>query len=344
MRLIPGAPETMTLGLALSPDGKTIATTRSDGRLSLRNERGTECILDSRGGVWWGLAFSPDGRYLAVGRDEPGIAAFDLVEGGPGFILDLPLSQSRSLAFSPDGRTLAVTSGNAGRILLWDLAMGRERSRLTGRFPAVDIAFSPDGRTLAVAEQEQKQVILWDLKTGLSRSLFTESAAGFSSVAFSPDGSLLAAAGPAQGVVRLCDVGSGRVRLEIAKHAGGTNAVGFSPDGSRLVTSGSDGMVRIWRVDTGEPIARLDGDSPQLPRLLISDDGRILAAGRDNHIRVWHVDDIAEIRPGGTGFRKSRRSIRSLTLKTPTPSEGRGLAGSACSQFCIPNSKGSVLQ
>ena len=75
-RLIPGEPGMTALAFALSPDGKRIATTRIDRRVSLRG-RGVDRILDPRGGVSRGLAFSPDGRTLAVGRDEPGVLLFD---------------------------------------------------------------------------------------------------------------------------------------------------------------------------------------------------------------------------------------------------------------------------
>src|SRR5262249_1093825 len=52
-RLIPGAAGALTLGFALSPDGETIATTRSnDERLSLRDGRSAERILDLPGWGW----------------------------------------------------------------------------------------------------------------------------------------------------------------------------------------------------------------------------------------------------------------------------------------------------
>src|SRR5579883_1820222 len=109
-RLIPGSPGMMALGFALSPDGKMIATTRCDGRVSLRG-RGVERILDPLGrAASRGLAFSPDGRTLALGRDEPGILLFDVVGGGSPITLSTPLRLSCALAFSSDGRTLAATT------------------------------------------------------------------------------------------------------------------------------------------------------------------------------------------------------------------------------------------
>jgi WD40 repeat protein len=300
MRLILGKPRTMTAGFALSPDGRTIATTRSDGRVSLRDHRGIERVLDLHGWPWGGLAFSPDGRFLAVGRDKPGIPIFDLAAGVSWTVLSAEISRSKAVAFSPNGRSLAASTDHDGRILLWDLAAGRIRMRLRGRFPALDLAFSPDGRSLAAGERGEARVTLWDLGTGRGRSIFRASSGVIASVAFSPDGSLLAAAGPTDRVVRLWELSSGRLRYEIVGHPGGTNAVRFSPDSGLLITSGSEGMVRIWKVETGELIAGLDGYSGHslvLGRLFLSADGRMIAAtAGDNDVRVWDLGEIDEVR------------------------------------------------
>ncbi len=297
-RLIPREPGTSAFGFAVSPDGKTIATTRRDGRLSL-DIRGIERILELQARASWGLSFSPDSRFLAVARDEPGIPIFDLAAGRSRIILNEEISCSRALAFSPDGRSLAALTARDGEILLWDLSAGRVRTRLRGRFSALDLAFSPDGRSLAAGEGGERRVTLWDLETGQARSIFGKPSEATTSVAFSPDGSLLAAAGTYDRVVRLWELPSGRLRLRISGHTGGSNCVRFSPDGGLLITAGSDGMVRIWKVETGEPIASLDGRSGHflvLPRLFLSADGRMVAApGFDNAVRVWDLDDIDEV-------------------------------------------------
>ena len=322
MRMIRGEPGTFTFGFALSPDGKTIAMTRSDGRLPLRDDRGIEGILGAHGRAWWGLAFSPDGRFLAVGRDQPGIPIFDLATGGSWTVLNTEISRANAVAFSPDGRSLAASTDRDGQVLLWDLTAGRVRTRLRGRFPALDLAFSPDGRSLAAGERVEERVTLWDIETGRARAIFSGSFGGITSVAFSPDGRLLAAAGPADRVVRLWELPSGRLRLRIPRHAGGSNAVRFSPDGGLLFTAGSDGMVRIWKVATGEPIASLDGYSGHswvLTRLFLSANGRMVAAtGYDNDVRVWNLDEIDEV-----PFHRARKGmIHRGRVTSEIPSEG----------------------
>src|SRR6516162_9787732 len=65
-RLARGGPGVETLAFAFSPDGQTIATTQSDGRVALREVASGWSILrflNDRGHDW-AVAFSPDGRTL----------------------------------------------------------------------------------------------------------------------------------------------------------------------------------------------------------------------------------------------------------------------------------------
>jgi WD40 repeat protein len=320
MRLVLGGAGPTAIGFALSPDGRTIATTHSHGRWSLRDlrdERGTERLVGHYRGPAWAPAFSPDGRRLVLGRGELGVLLLDLAAGGHPVPLDLPRSAVRALAFSPDGRTLAAAAWPDVEIVLWDLATNRERTRLRDRSRALSLAFSPDGRSLAAGEQCDQRIILWDLETGRSRSIYEEPAGHITSVAFSPDGRLLAAAGPAHRNVRLWDPGSGRLRRQVAGHVGGALSVAFSPDGGRLATSGNDGMARIWNVATAELLTCLDGRTMRLTQVAFSADGRTLVAiGSDDHVRVWDLDDIDKANADSTLRRSSGQTGRMRSRET----------------------------
>jgi WD40 repeat protein len=294
-RRVRGETGVMTLGFAFSPDGKTIATVDTAGRVAIWD--GPDDWRISRfldyDGIAWSLAFSADGRLLAVGGAEPDILVFNLISAGDHHVLDSPAGQTKALTFSPDGMTLAATSGRNAKILLYDLAARRVRTTLLGEIPALSIAFSPDGRYLASGARDKKTVNLWDLATGRSRSLIREAHGPIASVAFSSDGSLLAAACSIDRVVRIWDVSSGRLWRQFEGHTGGTNSLSFSPDGETLTTSGNDGYVKLWRVATGEQLARQDAQSGWLPNVAFSPDGQTLAAtGSDNDLRLWDIDEI----------------------------------------------------
>jgi WD40 repeat protein len=295
MRLAQGQDGVMTLGFAFSPDGKTIATIDSGGRVAIwenQDDWRISRFLDF-GGSAWCAAFSPDGRFLAVGGAQLDILVFDIPSGKVARALHSPTGRTKALAYSPDGSTLVATTGRNALIMLYDLDTGGVHTTFVGDIPAVSVAFSPDGRSLASGARDRKSVNLWDLETGQSQLLLREAIGPISSLAFSSDGTLLAAACSIDGLVRLWDVSSGRLWRQFEGHRGGTNSASFSPDGGTLATSGNDGFVKLWSVATGEQFASLDGQSLWLPNLAFSTDGRTLfATGSDNNIRLWEIDDV----------------------------------------------------
>ena len=93
MRWARGEAGAMTLGITISPDGKTIATVDSAGRVAIWDKEDDWRIsrfLDY-GGLAWSVAFSPDGRFLAVGGGDTAILVFDLSTGAAPRALNPPV-------------------------------------------------------------------------------------------------------------------------------------------------------------------------------------------------------------------------------------------------------------
>jgi WD40 repeat protein len=240
-------------GLALSPDGKTLAVAGSGVRLwQTATGRPLGAALPSAGrGRYRAVAFSPDGSMLATlgpdgtariwsvaTRQEIGAP---MTVGGRG-------AQTGAVAFSPDGRTL-VTVGAGGRIQLWSVATHKPDGRPMAAGPAtIVVAFSPGGATMATGGSDGS-VRLWDVATQQEIGTpMTADAQPVYAAAFGPGGSVLATAG-GDGRVRLWDVATRQeIGTPMTADAQPVYAAAFGPGGSVLITAGGDGTARVWDV------------------------------------------------------------------------------------------------
>jgi hypothetical protein len=150
-------------GLALAPDGQTLALTTLHRVVLLFDlASGREVARLQHTDVPTRLLFSPDGRLLAT------------LAGKSAWLWDVathrPLTRFRAfqryaeaLAFHPAGRLLGV-GGRDGEVRLLDTSDLRQVACLDWGVGAVhDLAFAPDGMTVAAAGQNNALVV-WDLE------------------------------------------------------------------------------------------------------------------------------------------------------------------------------------
>ncbi|MDX3841480.1 WD40 repeat domain-containing protein [Streptomyces europaeiscabiei] len=195
---------TAVTALALSPDGRTLLTTRTPADGEPSNERwdtATRSRTDSLTGPGLAsvrLALSPRDDLVVgdnrVARGTTGRSgALDLVQG----------DHISALAFSPDGSRVAA-GDRTGRVALWDGDLRRRAGVLRNVFPAPlggtpeavsALALSPDGHTLAVGG-DAGTIQLWDTATQqpLGGPL-PSPGERIASLAFSPDNTTLFAGG-----------------------------------------------------------------------------------------------------------------------------------------------------
>jgi WD40 repeat protein len=290
--------------VAVSPDGKVIATAGQDEKVYFWNagdRKRSGSPLESFENSVEAIAFSPDGKRLAsVAYGQ--VRLWDVkgrrADGSP---LPGGTSDIDDVRFSADGETLWA-SGTDGTVLAWDVAQGRAKksTKISFDASAQHTLLSPDGSKLLVESIGKLQ--FYNVKSGKPIGVplknESESSLSYYSMAFSPDGKTVAG-GASNGSVVLWEVASRRplgADLKPAPVNGSSsgsivNALTFSADGKALASGGYDRSVQLWDIAGRKPLGGpLTGHTAGVTSLAFSpDDDLLVSASQDKTARVWNV-------------------------------------------------------
>ena len=138
--------------LALSPDGKWLATAGADDDARVFALHGDPTpIMLTHSAVVNDVAFSPDGRSLVSGLASGVAQIWTVANWQSGMTFTGHSAAINSVAFSPDG-TLLVTASLDHDARIWRVATGKTIRVLEGHAGSVsDAAFSADGRWVVTA-------------------------------------------------------------------------------------------------------------------------------------------------------------------------------------------------
>lgn len=317
-------------GLRWSPDDTLLATGYADGSVAVFDtldgrQLWRHCV---HGLGTSALAWSPDGTMLASGGQRGGIRLWDPLTGEVKHTLDsgrswveflcwsneglLASAAGRQIqlwncqgllqhAFDPTGSTVTglqwlpdgtLMSSCYGIVNRWSL----ERTAPTRFFPWKDsllsLSVSPDSRFIATGCQDSS-IHLWYLDSGEDFQM-----SGYPTkvkhLSWSADGRFFATGGGQDLIIWDCS-GTGPQKKKPAVlpvHSQPISAVRFSHTDSQVASAGEDGLVYLFDLELGAPLAGLLDDSG-VTALAWSRDDKILAIGyASGRIRLCPVPNV----------------------------------------------------
>jgi WD40 repeat protein len=193
------------------------------------------------------------------------------------------------VAFSPDGELLA-SGGADSSVKLWDVATRRLVVTLPAHNSRVHwLAFSNDGEVLGTVGDDG--IKLWNVKT--HQLVFTLEEKQVARIAIAPAGTLLAI-GYGHPVfshqysrpVKLWDFATHQVVKTFPEPG---SRLAFSPNGKILAAACDNDTLKLWNVETGQEMRRLD-NAGEVLCLSFSPDGQTVAAGNwAGEVQLWNV-------------------------------------------------------
>ncbi len=280
--------------VALSPDGKTLASTGFGDSYICLWDTATGKALHSRPGhqaaVQY-LAVSPDGKRLLTGSGDRTARLWDLTTNKEIRSFSFGIHAAGAVAFAPDGKVLACGGGAASSdnvVKLFDADSGMELRTLGKKLLAVkSLAFSPDGKRLAAAAAMDK-ILVWDAANGAEQPPLVHPGQSAVTVAFRPDGKLVS--GHFDGTMRLWNVDASVEANSVAVTSRSSHTLTLSADGGAVLTGGADKTTRLFDPLSGKLLRACEGPPTQAFAVALSPDGRwVAAAGGDAKVYLFEA-------------------------------------------------------
>jgi WD40 repeat protein len=273
------------LGVAISPDGQTIATANQEGSVKLWQLDGT-LLKTFRGHktTVFKVKFSPDSKTVASVSLDGTIKLWKL----DGTLLQTFLGHQGSVwdvAFSRDGQTIASASADK-TVKLWRLN-GTNIGTFIHNAGVWGVAFSPDGTT--VASSTQNGIVQLRKRDGTLISTLKGHEGAVWDVIFSPDGKTVISSSSDK-TIKIWELDGTRLQT-INAHNSGVMAISISADGKIIVSASADKTIKLWTKE-GNLLSELKQHDAGVWDVAISPNTNVVAsAGIDGLVKLWKIRD-----------------------------------------------------
>ncbi len=303
--------------IALSPDGKILATAAKDFTIKLWKLPEGRHIRTLTGHTRniLRLQFTPDSEHLISASADMSVRMWSVKTGklvrqwDSDHTLDWHTGWVQAIAVSADGKLLATGSRDT-TIKIWDLTTSELLKTLWEHSDAVTaLAFHPIEKNLLASGSTDGSIVIWDVEAGKPKYRHpTFSAYDPYDMEFSPDGKLLAIGTYASKGVRVIDWRKGTWVAWGSGIEGTVWDVAFSPNGKIVAAGAGDNAAWIYdvtRTDEHKIAHRLRTIRTNIGRQAGADiwgdvrgvaftpDGKtLITAMEDGKVRLWRLTGI----------------------------------------------------
>ncbi|PZO41863.1 MAG: protein kinase [Pseudanabaena frigida] len=294
LRFLEGHTDTIQ-SVAVSPDGKTIASASDDGTVKIWDLEGGSANpireIKDQGGWVRSVVFLSDREIITAGQDK-NIKIIDIASGKIVKTLSGHTNLISSLAIAPSS-DLLVSGSYDNTVNLWQISTGKLERSLKGHTDKVwGVAISPDGKQVVSASRD-KTVRIWDVKTGEIIKTLTHQAP-VTCVLVTPNGKQVIS-GSSDKVIRVWDIASGKQIFSLSGHEDAIGAIAISSDGNYLFSGGKDNSnsIRLWNLKTKSLLWNLIGHSDMVTSLVITPNQlKLISSSQDKNIAIWEIPKL----------------------------------------------------
>ena len=198
------------------------------------------------------------------------------------------MSSITSVCYSYDGRRIVYSSFD-GLVKILDGKTGSLIKQLPYQFTEfgeADLAvFSHDNNYIASVHRKNNVINIWDLKKDQLVTTIENQNESIRTIAFSPKDDLLVI-GCKQGTIIVWDLLKNKEMLRLQDERILDLAV--SPDGKRLLSASVSADIKVFDLNSGKIIAKLEGHSGCVSSVQYNKKGTIIISGScDSWIKFW---------------------------------------------------------
>ena len=280
-------------GVAVSPNGKAIASASDDGTVRIWEFDGEQSklikeIKDESGWVR-AVVFSSDRQIITAGQNK-NIKVIDIASGKVVRTLSGHTNLINSLAIASASDRL-VSGSYDNEVRLWQISTGKLLQTLKGHKDKVlGVAISADGKHIVSASRD-RTLRVWDAKTGKVLQELKAHTDAVTCVLISPDGKQIISGGSDK-VIRGWDLASGKQIFTINEFETDIGAIAITDDGKYLFSGSKDNpnSIRLWNLQTKSSIWNFIGHKDLVTSLVISADKQQLVSGsQDRSVNIWQI-------------------------------------------------------